>query len=418
MSRIDRQRLLWLCVAVLSIVAILSVARMVRRTYDLKGAYDLHPYWYFGHFVRQGKDPYQAYIEKTPLSLPIHYLDGKTIQAEPVAQRALGLTPANTAPMLLLLSGLSWFSWDIAKAIWLACNVAFMLAIPWMALALLPSSIRLARSEQWLVAMIFYALKAPRVIAWSGQTSLFVTFLMLGALLLRQRSWLLSGLLLGVALSKYSLALPAALFLLIDRRFLVLATALAVQLFGLLIGSTLGGYTPFEIAQVYAHIYAFHTDKEGIHFGGLFRDNQLLANLVSALCTLMVAWVVGRWWLRRRTVDEGAVLSLLTVLSLWTLLAAYHRNYDTLFAIFFVVAAIAMLYQARLPNGQAQVLVAFLVLSVGIMSLPGDVLVAFLPAHLGEVWLLWVDRMLTLTMTAMLGVSLWMLERGRQRSSI
>jgi hypothetical protein len=49
------------------------------------GSRDFHQFWYAGHFIIQGSDPYEAFFAKKPPKLPIEYLDGVTITQYPVA---------------------------------------------------------------------------------------------------------------------------------------------------------------------------------------------------------------------------------------------------------------------------------------------------------------------------------------------
>ena len=70
----------------LFILAILSIGRIISNTISEEGGIDFHAHWYSGHFLRQGEDPYTAYITKQELSTPIVYLDGKENLDAPIAQ--------------------------------------------------------------------------------------------------------------------------------------------------------------------------------------------------------------------------------------------------------------------------------------------------------------------------------------------
>ena len=83
------------------------------------GSRDFYPFWYAGHFVLQGDDPYQAYFAGEQPRLPIHYLDGVTIKKYPVTQGDFSSIPSNTPIMMLLLSPFSFFSWNVAKWLFL-----------------------------------------------------------------------------------------------------------------------------------------------------------------------------------------------------------------------------------------------------------------------------------------------------------
>ena len=181
------------------LVSLGALARTVMKS-DAIGGGDLHPYWYYGHFVHVGINPYIAYDEKLPLPGPYHYLDGGITADNEVARRIMARAPAFTAPLLLVISLLSFFSWEAAKDIWLVCNVALIIAIPWMTMRLLPPSLQLSLPLQWLAAFSFYCMKGTRESAVSGQASILVYFMMMATLLLYSSHWLLAGIALGIAL--------------------------------------------------------------------------------------------------------------------------------------------------------------------------------------------------------------------------
>jgi hypothetical protein len=172
-------------------MAIFSISRIVTNTVGITQTedvgYDLHPYWYSGHFIRQGVNPYFAFLNGLEPALPIAYMDGSIVESPPVAQPELGLTPANTAPMLLLLSVLSWLSWPVAKTVWLFTNLVLMLALPWLTMCFLPDRHQWPLSARWLLALLFYGWLGSRAAVTSGQTTLLVLTLSMGALLLPRR---------------------------------------------------------------------------------------------------------------------------------------------------------------------------------------------------------------------------------------
>lgn len=394
----------------LVLVSLFALARTVMKSYEPEGgAWDLHPYWYFGHFVHAGINPYAAYAEKLTLPGPVHYLDGSVVPPEDVAQPKLGLVPANTAPVLLLLSLLSFFPWLIAKSIWLACNVALIIAIPWLAMRLLPPSLLLARPLQWLAAFSFYAMKGPREAAASGQTSLLVFFLMIVSLLLRQSHWLWAGLALGVALGKYSLSLPVFLFLLLEKRFRLLAVAILVQVVALIVVSMLGSGSIGETLQVYWSMISRHSLQPGVHLGYALRAYPQLVNVLVVAGSVVTLAMVGysRWrgWL------AADVLPVNGVLVLWTLLAAYHRNYDALMVILFLILCLAAATTWQLPPGQAYFVGLVWLLSLIVMCLPGDLARIVLSDEQADLFLIWVDRSMTAAIVVMWAVNLWLLPR-------
>lgn len=394
----------------LALVSLLALARTVMKTAEADGGWDLHPYWYFGHFVHAGMNPYEAYAGKLLLPEPVHYFDGREVAPEAVAQPDLGLVPANTAPVLLLLSSLSVFPWSVAKSIWLICNLLLIAAIPWLALRLLPRSLPFARPLQWLAAFSFYAMKGPREAAASGQTSLLVFGLMIVTLLLRQRHWLWAGLALGLALSKYSLALPVFLFLLIEKRFRVLAVALAVQAVGLGVVTALGDLSLWETAQVNLSMLARHSVQPGVHLGYALRAYPQLVTLLVVVGT--VATLAAVALSRRRGWTTADLLPVNSVLVLWTLLAAYHRNYDALMVVLFLTLALAAATTWSLSQRQTMGVGLVWLLSLVVMSLPGDIIRPLVSDEQAALFLLWVDRAMTAGIVLMWGVNLWLLPRA------
>ncbi len=404
------QRLLYpILIGGLVFMSLFALVRTVMKTATPDGGWDLHSYWYYGHFVREGINPYRAYAEGLPLPEPVQYVDGSVVVPEEVEQPHLGHVPANTAPILLLVSLLSFFPWLQAKYLWLLCNVVLIIAIPWLALRLLPVSLRLAPPLAWLAAFSFYAMKGPRESAASGQTSLLVFCLMIVTLLLRQSHWLWAGIALGVALGKYSLSLPLFIFLLFEKRFRLIAVAIGVQLLGLALVSLLDGGSVWETIQVNLSMLARHAVEPGVHLGYPLRDTPLIAQMLVALITVVTLWVVWRSYQRGWLAAD--LLPVNSALVLWTLLAAYHRNYDALMVILFLILCLSAATTWQLPPRQAQMLGLFWLVALGIMCLPGEILRPFVTDAQAELFLLWVDRAITMGMVAMLAVNLWLLPR-------
>jgi hypothetical protein len=77
-----------------------------------------------------------------------------------------------------------------------------------------------------VICFAFYGFVGTRVSVGTGQTTLFVFALMLGALLTMSKNWFASGIMLGFALSKYSVALPVFLFMLYEQKYRAIGTNL------------------------------------------------------------------------------------------------------------------------------------------------------------------------------------------------
>jgi hypothetical protein len=412
--------ILYSVMAVLLLLSLLSIARIVSNTMKQSGGIDGHAYWYSGHFLRQSSDPYGAFRRSEQPSEPVKYLDGRKAEALPIAQPGLSRTPANTMAMVILLTPLSFFSWPTAKALWIIVNLALMLIIPLLTIRLLPQPLK-----RWVVALIFLlfiAMQGTRVAAWTGQTTLLVFTLMLVSLLTLNRGSLLPGLMLGLALSKFSLALPVFLFVAYRRRYPVLAISLLVQLSGLVLVSFISHRSPIDVLSDYWSVLLLHTDLPGINLVSLFNNQPVM--MLAILVGGSAAIIVFLWrWLPRASSGrtEGSRLTFaeyhgLVTLLLWALLAIYHRVYDTVLVITFIALLIFGLAYDRgwnlLDRGKRMVF-AFLVIFVAVMLLPGSIMGVVLPDQLLETWLQLVSTVITLTLLTGLVVTLLLLRRLR-----
>ena len=425
----------WLAIAVFGGLTIISLVYVIVKTRDASGGVDFHSYWYAGHFIRQERDPYTAYVNGESPS-PLAYLDAAAVEGTVDQGNGLATVPANTAPVVWLLSLFAFFSWPTAKLLWMAVNLALMALTPWLVWRLLPDKgTGLGWQGKLLLALVFWGIFGTRNIIGNGQTSLLVFVLMLVTLSWAERGWLVAGLALGVALSKYSLALPIFLLLLLERRWRVLLVALAVQALALLALAFFTGETVWEILGAYLVIFQLHTGLEGIHLASLFPGSPMAEVLADVVLSVLVFGTLlwKGFVFRRHSSATGlpcmpaaacaplAQAHVFNVLMLWTLLVAYHRAYDTFTAILFVALAgwgLARGVWALSAGGRLAMWAALLVL-VGALSLPAQgmaLLAGLLPVGALAGWLDMQGRGMTLALLAMLGVSLWLLRQNEQRS--
>lgn len=427
-----KHRLRWAALVILSILAVLSLYALPLKWNTKFGGIDYHIYWIAGQYLRQGIDPYQAYLEGRQISGPIQFLDGELPAGQPAEQPGLATVPANTAPITLLLSPLSFFTWRTAWLIWLVCNFALMLAIPWLLLGLLPRPPGSGALDYWLVVLAFLALFGPRNSAGNGQTSLLVFALMLLSLRLAARSAGWSGLALGIALSKYSLALPLFLYFAFQRRWRILFYALLVQVACLLALAALTHERPLDILRAYVDIVPVLSGLPGIHLGTLFSATspwQLWAPLIFSLAAFSVLiWIQRKRSWKDFSVLRSGQLSLagwlfFSALNLWSLLVAYHRGYDT-----FVSAPMLAALFFWLPEGagiglqktQQALLWLFLIFTTSALILPATGVLAFLSivndalngGSLGDLptWLRFHSVLFTVTLLSLTVLNLlWLL---------
>ncbi|MGE5464535.1 MAG: glycosyltransferase 87 family protein, partial [Syntrophothermus sp.] len=355
------------------------------------------------------------------LHLPIYYADGVVITRYPVAQSNLETTPSNTPAMLLTLTPLSFLSWQTAKWFFLSINLTLMLLSGWLALRYIPfARIKLHPLHEFFIFLVYFDFSATRIAIENGQTTLLVFLLMMLSLLFSKRAWYISGLALGLALSKYSLSIPLLLFFLYRRNFKILILAMAVQLIGILGMADLSGVTPEKIVLENIRLFFRLFDQPGVHLSRWFEfmsGNHLITFLPSLAMTALVflpLWI----WLRKyptRTEEAGQVrdFHVLTILFLWTLLVAYHRLYDTLILIFFVILIFKGLADPllwELSSRGRKALLAFMAVTPLILILPARIVDLLLPFYYGKV----SDGITTLLLVIMLAISMFLLWRYLQ----
>jgi hypothetical protein len=382
----------------------LTLAYMLYNSFtNPLGSIDFHSYWYAAHFLREGRDPYQAYLTNSTPTPPISYLDGITVNDDP-AQPNLQQVPVNTAPILLVLAPLAYLSWIPAKGIWLGLNTGLMLIAPWLTLWLARQhDIKLGRWEQVAVAVAFYAIAAPRFVVGYGQTSLLSYDLMIGALLLYPNRPILAGVLFGIALSKYSLVFPVLLLFAYWRQWRVLAVAGGVQLVGLLVVNGIGGTTPLATFQAYLALALEHTAKSGIHVGSLYNGSALFRMLAPFGLTLIVGGILYRW---RHQVASLGEFSLIVIGLLWGVLVVYHRMYDGLLILpFFIWLA----WQGMtLPPPSVRWIYWYSIGIVTVLSLPIPLYEWLFSAYWSKIF----NSIWTLIFGSALAVTFWLLGRS------
>ena len=248
-----------------------------------------------------------------------------------------------------------------------------------------------------------------------GQNSLPVVVAMLAVLYWQDRHELLAGILFGLALSKYSLALPLLVYLLYRRKVRILATGVLVQLVGLLLLALVCRVSPVQIGTDY--LAAFQTQLSldvGIHLGKLFPHETLwqVGVLVAGGLFLLYLW-------RKVAPTRGdsqagpADFHLLAVLSLWSLLVVYHGYQDIVFAILFFVAALCALDPATpwaLVGYRRWLMLVGVSVCAAVLCAPNSLILA-LPPHILQpaVYASW-RALPTLTLLAMLGLATWLLQ--------
>jgi hypothetical protein len=333
---------------------LLSVAvGAVVRIYAKQGMQflDFYSFWYGGNLIRQGTDPYRAFLNKEKVCLPVSYLDGVTIKEGEIGPFKMQLVPGNTAPVVFLLTPLAHFSWNTAKTVWYALNVVFSIAIGWILLKIFNT--RFLSREGMLLIPLFLMQISTREVLDLGQTSLLIVFCSFVSMFLSYQNRttvraIASGLLLGLAISKPLLAFPLLLLFLYRRRMIELITATLFQCVGIL-GVVLLGTSPREVVAEYYKIFMMHAGpgtQDGLYLtAGILKGWTPYSYILIILGSGVLGLVLLRWILQRSNVlkvDIRTDMVLLTVIMLWNLLVFYHRRYDYVASVSFIAIMVTL----------------------------------------------------------------------------
>jgi hypothetical protein len=323
-------------IAVLALYAIFVLGYILNGTLGEHGATDFHIYWYGGNFIQEGRDPYEAYFLGESL---------------PIRQPGLEIIPSNTSPMMLLMYPFSYLPWRFAKILWMVCNFAFVFLSFRLVVFNLPiPGFPLDHLTQILIALLFFDLSATRIAIENGQVTVLVFLLIVSALVLTDRAWLLAGFMLGLGLSKYSVALPVFLFLIYRQKYRILGVAILTQFLGVAMLSLLTGNSIEAIINEHIRIFFLVYNEPGVQLATLLRGTPL-ALPAAIVMTLTVFGLLYAWLIHRHLAKDLLDIvnyHVLNILILWGLLVAYHRSYDVLMIIIFIVLVFQGLYHQEL----------------------------------------------------------------------
>lgn len=333
---------------------------------------DFFAWWFASQYVRQNIDPYteftdhlseirhidfSSYVQAYDLSFPISYLDGDTDTRRSLVELSTTkqVRPSNTAPMILLITLFSQFSWPVASQLWFLSNLLFLLGIIYVTFHYVAhSEYNLSLFTKLLIVFAFLGLDATRSALQQGQTVILVVFLgMLTLYLIDRDHKILAGVALGIAVSKFNVILPTIfLFLLYRRQFKVIIGSALTQISALVLLGLLTQTNILYIFLSYADI-AFITGDSGrasqlaIHLGSYFTPsgwNTLLSTgLLSLLIIGYLIYILQKSKANTFTnprIERLLDIHILSVLSLMSLLTIHHIKYDILsiFICMFVFA--------------------------------------------------------------------------------
>ncbi len=255
--------------------------------------------------------------------------------------------------------------------------------------------------DQAALFFFFLGLSATRSAAGAGQTSLLVLVLMIVAVWQAEKSRVVSGLALGLALSKYSLALPVLFYLLLRKQFGAALLSLMVQAAGLVGIWLISGSNPIQVTGELLDMLRGLSQFQGVQLSSLFPPS-VGANWISGvLVTLVLFAALAVAMLRNvrmgKRFSETGWLSVLVVLCLWALLVAYHSTYD---AVVFIMAV--GIFWAGIQRGDfvlgknaRRAAIGLMAVSLFVMNIPGNISFFLVPQSITSMWSGIVDHAIT-----------------------
>ena len=206
--------------------------------------------------------------------------------------------------------------------------------------------------------------------------------LIVSAYVLNQKKFrFLSGLILGLALSKFTLAFPLMVYLAYRKQWFTLIISLGVQLIGLLgLVFLVNGSLPLIITNYHDHLTRLAgADRINLlHISGHFphtADEFMAIGLVLTTVLFGVIWFLIFRHRSKVTSHEIWQYTLFVFLNMWGLLVFYMQQYDvgtTIFALSLAISAIEQRSNWSLSSRQHKILIILTSVSLfSIMSFPG-----------------------------------------------
>ncbi len=267
-----------------------------------------------------------------------------------------------------LLLPLGWLSFAQARIIWALCSLALLV----LSCACIARLYELPPRQTWLLIVLFFLGTPARVVLGNGQlTALVLATLALWAVTASART---RGLLLGLGYAKYSVAPPLAFFLLLRRRWRLLAYSALPPLTGLGFVFLWLRTTPLRVlllepfrtasnnvspglANIMAvaeialrHPPLFHAVPDSFYLA----QRSFWVDLTPYLCAVALAVVLASYFFARDAQADGRVL--LACLAAASLLCFKHQVYD------FLLLAFALAVALRSPCNRPR---NFLLLGIG-----------------------------------------------------
>lgn len=307
--------------------------------------------------------------------------------------------PPQSAPLCLLLAAFPLLK---AKALMTTINVFSAVALAFFSLRLvqraeLPALRIPSLGSNWFVPAIILGNPFTANVLWLGQTTLIAIAALVGSWYFAHRDrWLPGGILLAIATLKPQLSGLVILWLLLERRWRLLATASLAILIGCSVPMWVSG--PVEVFIRWFAALQNYTSSEFnvLGFRFLFGIQNLLYSLgiqVPSLLPLAVLALGVLWWYRKQLLRHD-IFGVLLALSL---LFGFSHTYDLV-----ALAPLVALFARHLRDRPRSLVVVW-----------GLMLAMFFP----QSWLLplQVEPLLHWRVLLVLGLTGWLIVLSHQR---
>jgi Glycosyltransferase family 87 len=229
-----------------------------------------------------------------------------------------------------------------------------------------------ADSSSLFIPAIVIGNFATAFVIWAGQTTLIATLaLMVGWLCARRGRWLIGGALLAVASIKPQLSFLVMIWIVLERRWRVLAAAavgvVVLAALPIAISGPLGVITEWSAAAVRYAGGPYNTLGSRMIFG--LGNVLAIAGVGSSFLIAVAILVVGALWYFRASIADEDLLALLVGISL---LFGFSHSYD--------IAALMPLVPAFWRHVHDRAPVSLLALSLMlVVTFPNSLLESYLP---------------------------------------
>lgn len=387
---------------------------------------DFEQFYVSGQLAQQGLDPYRTFVEQRQMLLDEY---AHPAVSDIVCLESLPERPNYNTPLLVLLMiPFTWLDFQTARMVWFGLQALMAIALP---LVMLRLNWRQPGAVWSAIAVLLFLAWAPvRTTFAHGQVALVTSLaLMLSIVLVRRDRPLWAGLLLGLALSKYTLTGAVVLYFIVYRHYRALAMAVLAQLAGLILLAPIVGETLFGIIGSYVHLlinvigqsFQIVSLDGWLNLLGLdARSSALIAFGIGFV--LVLALVVPRY-IREAlgssehlppAVERFKANLLIMIMVLVGVFFVYHRSYDLPIVFLYVTLLMGVPLPEKLnsPTGRAYaVLAAAGLVLTGVMIIPPSAATVFVSGPAADIAAVALP---SLALLLVLGASLFALYRLEQ----